>query len=256
VHNFIPQSLIASLVEEAFQIEDDAFLSTETHTPYQLETDSSLPSTHPRNTLIQSRKRIVDFERIPDASPLKALYQDPQMTEFVKRVLGLDELHPSACPFNAGYYNIFRKGDGLGWHFDHSDFGVNLVLQQPDAGSGGEFQFHHNTREAGSGASGDVDPPILSSYPAVGAILEQGIDADITPPVTVAHDITVGSLVIFAGRWSLHRVAPVTAGERVNVIFTYEAKPDAGVDEYSLKKFFGRTAAEANAAKDRAAAGS
>jgi hypothetical protein len=248
VHNFIPESLIASLVQEAFDNEKDAFVSTETHTAYQLESDCSLPPSHPRNTIIQSRKRIVDYERIPENSCLKALYEDPQMTEFVKRVVGLADLHPSACPFNAGYYNIFRPGDGLGWHFDHSDFGVNLVLQQPEVGGGGEFQFHHNTREGGNRSSSNQEPSITSSYLAVGEILESGANASVLPPVSVVHDITVGSLVIFAGRWSLHRVAPVSAGERVNVIFTYETNPDAGVDEYSLKKFFGRTVAEADAA--------
>jgi hypothetical protein len=37
-------------------------------------------------------------------------------------------------------YNGYYHGDGLGWHFDLSEFGVNLVLQEPSGG--GTFDYN------------------------------------------------------------------------------------------------------------------
>lgn len=47
----------------------------------------------------------------------------------MQTVVGIPELHLSICPFNSAMYNGYYDGDGLGWHFDRSEFGVNLVLQ-------------------------------------------------------------------------------------------------------------------------------
>ena len=49
-----------------------------------------------------------------------------------------------------------------------------------------------------------------------------------------------GSLCIFRGVDSLHRVKPVTKGRRVNAIFTFEKEEGKVMGEYGLKKFFGR----------------
>ena len=120
---------------------------------------------------------------------------------------------------NAAYYNEFGQGDGLGWHFDRSRFGVNLVLQQP--GAGGDFQIHHNTRTE------------LDMYPfgTVGKIL----GGDLSEVVTVGG-VGAGSLVLFSGRSSLHRVTPITASPpRINTILTFEEQP--GQKANSCKSF-------------------
>ena len=69
------------------------------------------------------------------------------------------------------------------------------------------------------------------------------------PPDGVAAErvegLAAGSLLFFAGRLSLHRVSPVVGPTpRVNAILTYEKRPGAMANPYSLEKFFGRTAAE------------
>lgn len=58
------------------------------------------------------------------------MYNSEEFISFLSNVLNTSKpLYKSACEYNAAYYNIFHKGDGLGWHFDRSDFGVALELQ-------------------------------------------------------------------------------------------------------------------------------
>jgi hypothetical protein len=164
---------------------------------------------------------------------------------------------------SAGYINTFERDDGLGWHFDRSEFGVNIVLQQP--ASGGRFELHHNTRSAADEWAFDTVERILNTPPG-GRHPES-----VQPPVDTASDVRAGSLVVFSGRWSLHRVTPVTDSlPRINVILTYEKEgPQAAAaaaaaagggggqpsNEYSLRKFFGRTLQDAEDAKSRRGSG-
>lgn len=213
--------------------ERTAFHSRETHTVYQEEPDPSLPDNHCRNAQQKSEKHIVDYERIGAASPLRALYQEPRFVELVQRVVGLDRIYASACPFNSAYLNVFEDGHGLGWHFDRSEFGVNLILRSPSAG--GAFEFHRGTRS-------EED---LLSYDRASEVLALG---SAHPGVSSITDARPGDLVIFNGRLSMHRVTAVEGLEpRVNAIFTYEKEPGARPNAYSLQKFFGRTVEEQEA---------
>ena len=205
---------------------DAAFASSDDHTVYQEEPDQQLPPSHPRNRLMQSTKRIVDYARVPQSSTLREMYGAPQLRSFVEAVVGVPTLHLSACPFNAAMYNGYYDADGLGWHFDRSEFGVNLVLQEPSAG--GVFEYHRLTRSEDD----------LWAYDAV----ERVIGGD---GAMAVDELAAGSLVFFAGRLSLHRVSPVRgATPRINAILTYEKQPDQLANPYSLQKFFGRTADE------------
>ena len=46
----------------------------------------------------------------------------PALLALVQRIVSPEteskSLYLSDCPFNAAYYNMYREGDGLGWHFD------------------------------------------------------------------------------------------------------------------------------------------
>ena len=150
---FLPRATCDELRAEAVGLleSEHAFASSDEHTVYQEEADPRLPPDHARNRLMQSKKRIVDYARIPPQSALRALYTAPQLRGFVQAVVGVPSLHLSACPFNAAMvrphsapsfrracsrracgsrqYNGYYDTDGLGWHFDRSEFGVNLVLQ-------------------------------------------------------------------------------------------------------------------------------
>ena len=103
VPRFLPEHACDELRTEALALleGEQAFASSDEHTVYQEEPDPQLPPAHPRNQLMQSKKRIVDYARIPRFSGLKVLYNAPQLRRFVEAVVGVESLHVSACPFNA-----------------------------------------------------------------------------------------------------------------------------------------------------------
>eukprot|EP00971_Amphidinium_carterae_P113719 2253368-Amphidinium_carterae.2 len=88
-----------------------SFHSTEQHTIYQEEIDSTMPLDHCRNALQHSEKHIIDYDRLPAESPLKDLYAGLDFREMVREIVGLPELHVSACPFNAAYLNVYKDAD-------------------------------------------------------------------------------------------------------------------------------------------------
>ena len=135
--NFLSAEMCAEMSQEVSKArkEGEFFKSSETHTVYQEEQDATLPGDHPRNQLQESAKVIVDYDRVATTSPLRSIYTNPRMLELVRKTTAVPELHLSACPYNAAYLNEFTEGDGLGWHFDRSEFGVNLVLQAPGQGA-------------------------------------------------------------------------------------------------------------------------
>jgi hypothetical protein len=83
------------------------------------------------------------FSSLSDNSLLRNIYQRNSLINLVKKVVGM-EVYKSGCIHNAAYYNIYNINDELGWHFDRSTFGINIILQK--SGEGGEFEYYHNTR--------------------------------------------------------------------------------------------------------------
>jgi len=225
---FLDEATTNALLAEASPLLDNqqtCFSSRDSHNVYQEEDDSRYDADHVRNRLHDSSKRIVDFERLNVSSPLRRVYNDPKLLELVRRCTGLEQLYTSACPYNAAYYNRYDEGDGLGWHFDNSQFGVNLVLQMPIAG--GTFEFHKDTRS-------EED---RYSFQRVSDVLE-----GLSTGVVRVDDVKPGSLILFNGRNSLHRVSPVIGSRaRINAILTYEQSPGKRLSAYSLSKFFGRS---------------
>ena len=237
---FCSSEAVAAMAKEALGCQD-TFYSTDSHNPYLKDEDPKLASTHPRNVQVSSSKTIVNYSQLGADSPLKALYGSAALLGLIRAIVSPErDLFTSRCPISSAYYNIFREGDGLGWHFDNSEFGVNLVLKSAEGGddptgagrSGGEFEFDLNTRSA-------ADP---EAYAAVEGLLASGCPS-CADSVQLASDLAPGSLVVFSGHNSLHRVTPVLAGAspRVNVIFTFEAEEGAMANDYVLRKFFGRT---------------
>ena len=176
-------------------------------------------------------------------------------------------------------YNGYYDGHGLGWHFDRSEFGVNLVLAEPT--EGGTFDYHRNTRDdvadpwafdtvgkiisaarlSAAAAAAPPPPPPPPPPPGGLAAAESAATECLQRTeresngsagesrggleglgVETVGGVCAGSLVFFSGRNSLHRVSPV-AGDapRINCILTYEEQPGQKANAYSLQKFFGRT---------------
>lgn len=177
-----------------------------------------------------SRKTLLAYDNFHDGSPLRQLYNSEILRQLVSFVLtppGAEELmhiYPSADHMGAAYLNIFDKGDQLGWHFDRSQFFVNLVLQS--APSGGDFQFAWDSNSCQGPSYDSLKEVVMGEN-------ESNLHTLSPQP---------GTLMVFAGNRAMHRVTPVQSSKpRINVILTFESTANAVLNDYTRQKFFGRT---------------
>ncbi len=161
--------------------------------------------------------QILNYQ-IPNDSDLRAIYMWPVLSEFVRRVLRVDEIHLSQCPHLALTMKAAFEGDTDGWHYDPNDGVVTLVLQGPDAG--GEFEYAPNIRSLDD-----------QNYAGVKRLFEN--------PEAEGRRITQapGTFTFFNGRNSMHRVKPVgtTLKPRIVAIFSYDQRPDQVFGAHYIK---------------------
>ena len=152
---------------------------------------------------------------------VRQLYDDDRMLRFLEAVLGQAPLFRSADPLDGAQVSHFKPGDELGWHFDNSEFSVTLMLRESDGG--GHFEWHPAIRTSDDERVDDVR-----------AALDGGGAPRRLPTAP-------GTLAIFQGRHSLHRVTPVTGTTtRMNAVFTFGADPDMRLTPLTQQLFYGR----------------
>lgn len=141
-----------------------------------------------------------------------------------RRALGKERLYRYADPFGALNVAAMGAGDELFWHFDQTDFVVSIALR--DAEQGGDFEY----------------APLIRSrdderYDAVAGVLAGERDAVRRIPMTP------GTLLLFAGRHSLHRVTAIAGGiERLVALLAYDTRPDTCSSRLLQQVRYGRTA--------------
>jgi hypothetical protein len=192
----------------------------------QRKPDNAFPQDHPRNVFLNASMRMIAADLIPPGSPLKTLYYWDKMKKMVAGIVGVDDLYDnedSLQPVNALCY---RNGDRSSWHFDSNNaFTMTLMLQSPEKGGG--FEIHPNTRS-------DND----QRYDRVRKVVsddEEGV-------IEVGRE--EGSLCIFRGCNSLHRVSPVK-GDRLRMmgVFVYENEIGITGDPVVNETVYGRKTA-------------
>jgi hypothetical protein len=221
---FMRADAVAELIGHVEAHRDEVHFHDGTHNIYFDPTDGDLPATHPRRRLLRTRKGALAYDTIPEGSPIRALYESDEMTRFVRELLDISELHRDADPLGACSLMVYRPGDELGWHFDNAAFAVTLMLQT--AAAGGVFEYVRMLRT-----------PDDERYDAVEAVL----DGDRTGVIQLEPQ--PGTLSLFRGTYSAHRVTPIEGRrDRVNAVLSYAAEPGQRLNETKQKLFYGRTA--------------
>jgi catechol 2,3-dioxygenase-like lactoylglutathione lyase family enzyme len=173
---------------------------------------------------LRSSKKQIAYDQIPESSPVRRLYEDEETLRFVAGVLGLEELYRLDDPLAALGHAYMEPGDTLAWHFDRSEFAVTLMLQTAERG--GAFQYVPNVR-----SEADERPELVA------AVLEERSDQ------VVSLHPQPGTLTLFRGRRSLHRVSPVEGGRvRVNAVLAYGHEPGMRLNELTQRLFYGTVA--------------
>ncbi len=141
---------------------------------------------------------------------------------FVEDVLDRGRLYRYADSCGALNLAVMGAGDELQWHFDQTDFVVSLALQ--DAEEGGNFEVVPLVRS-------ETD----ECYDAVSRVLEGDRSA------VVRLELTPGSLLVFEGRNSLHRVTRVEGHtDRLVALLSYDTKPGTLSSDRLRKVRYGR----------------
>jgi hypothetical protein len=230
---FLRADVLPDLVAECDALAVDAFLQDVQGTPYlELPDAEAWPAGHPRVTWDRSAVHTVAYDRFaPATSALRALFEWDGLMDLVSRILRRSPLHRYADPLGAMNLAVMHEGDALGWHFDQTDFVVSLAIQPSDAG--GEFENVQRLRWTDSGG-------IDERYDTVARVL-----AGDAPELVTTVPMTPGTLMLFEGRWSLHRVTPVIGSTPRHVaLFGYDTQPGTMSSELLKLVRYGRTEPE------------
>ncbi len=220
---FVTPAGVAALVQDAEGLAQRAHPSGGMGTAY-LETPSDeWPADHPRRHRMKFGVRAVGYDIIPRTSPLRQLYEHPLVTNFIETILNRGPLFHYADPCGALNLAVMAEGDELQWHYDQTDFVVSLAIQ--DAETGGDFEMVPKLRSADD-----------EQYDRV----KQVFDGDHSEVVTLA--MTPGTLLVFEGRNSLHRVSPIKGATLRHVgLLAYDTKPNTVSSEHLRMNRYGRT---------------
>ncbi len=226
LEGFVRDSALERLVVEVQGCLEHAFFCDGSHNAYLSESPACADMRHLRQerTFVGS----VPYDRLPEYGHLNALYLWDPLKDFIGFVLDKPEFHRFADPLGACSVNVFVEGGVHGWHFDESEYTVTLMLQAPEAG--GEFECVPLVRGT------------ESEFQTVNAVLDGGRENVLTLP------FTPGALLIFGGKQSLHRVAPILGKRpRLVPVLCYAEQPGMQNSESVRKLFWGRTGPDPDA---------
>lgn len=224
----LPQFLLREarneMIKEAEANAHLAYFTKQTHNVYLTKPNTSLPLTHVFNRQVNSSKGCITTDQIPLESGLHVIYNNSNFKKFIAHVVQERAIYPYADPLSGINLHYANSGEELGWHFDNSSFAITLLLQAPK--DGGIFQYVSNLRNSNNSEEMNFD--------VVDAVLN-----DKTPVKTLS--IEEGTLVLFRGRNSLHRVTP-TIGNRTRllVVLAYNNKAGVSLSESARMTFYGR----------------
>lgn len=223
---FVHEAGVARLVAEAESLAPLAYHQDVQGTPYLERPSDDWPEDHPRRAHARSSVHVVAYDQHPPDSLLRALYEWDDLLDLLSRLLGRSPLYRYADPLGALNLAVMTDGDVLGWHYDQTDFVVSLAIQSSE--SGGDFENVAHLRT-------DDD----ERYEDVARVLRGEADDRV-----VVEPMTPGTLMLFEGRRSLHRVTTIRGARPRHVaLFGYDTKPGTRSTAQLQRTRYGRVVA-------------
>jgi hypothetical protein len=224
LQEFITAAATAALAREADALARLAYHSVVTGTPYLEAPDPSWPADHPRKFFEPTSVGVVAYDQFPPGSAMRRLYEWAPLMDFIAAALGRQRLYRYADPMGALNLAVMGDGDQLHWHYDQTDFVSSIALRSSDAG--GDFEYVPLIRSASD-----------ENYPRVQALLNGSRECVVRVPMNP------GTLLLFEGRNSIHRVTPIHgATTRLVALLAYDTKPGTRSTKVLQMARYGRTA--------------
>ena len=220
---FIRDDVLEEMLAESERLRERAYFCRQTHSVYLTSPESSLPLDHAVNRTVTSSKGCVCDDHIGADSPLRKLYDSEMFRKFVNSVTGQSAIYPYADRLSSINIHYAERNQELGWHFDNSSFAITLMIQKPDVG--GRFEFIRDFRFSSDGRE---------NYSGVSKLLDGKLE-----PVWLKID--PGTLVLFRGKNSVHRVSPNEGDKtRILAVLAYNSLPDVALSKSARTTFYGR----------------
>ena len=223
---FLTPAGVEAMVADARSLAGRAYRSGGIGTAYLAMPDSEAPVGHPTRWLGPYALGAVAYDLMPRESLLRRMYEWDPVKDLIEAILDRGPIYRYADPFGALNLAVMAEGDELQWHFDQTDFVVSLAIEPSEGG--GDFEVAPLIRSADD-----------ERYETVGGVLD---GSDLSGVVTLP--MTAGTLLIFEGRHSLHRVSPVQGQTpRLVGLLAYDTQPGTTGSELLRQNRYGRTEA-------------
>jgi hypothetical protein len=220
---FLRTEALEAVLSEVDLCVDQAYVSTTSSTVY-LEPGSNVwPPGDPRRVEEITAVGTLAEDQLSSDSWLRRLHGAAAFQRFIGDIVGSSRLYGYADGLTSVNVLVFERGHRLGWHFDEAEYAVTLLLRP--ALSGGMFEYAPLVRHSGA----DRDSAI------------RGVIAGVRQPLTAP--LRAGSLMVFRGRDSLHRVTAVRGGgPRIVAVLSYDKCAGLCLSEHDRRLFYGRIA--------------
>jgi len=225
---FLSAASLRQLVDFAAQVKMDGHRMAGMYTAYSDNLNDGdnpdLPADHPDRIRLPASHRFIPGDLIGADNPLRRIYEYPPFIEYLRRALEVAQLHPIADELGRINLLTYEPGDCNGWHFDTNEFIVSLVLQTAE--TGGEYHYIPGLRS-------DDDPNLA-------AVSRRMQNPDAAEGVRQV-DLKAGSLFLFKGKYTLHRVTEIDAArDRIVAIMSYHQSPGHRLSDSSKIAMYGR----------------
>lgn len=223
--DFVTPAALNALIEESQRLARNAFFSTVTGNAYLEAVDSSFPEGHPKRITEITSLGVVAYDEYPKDAVLRRIYEYEPMMKFIGAVLNLKTIYRYADPMGGLNLSVMKDADYLRWHFDQTDFVTSLSIQ--NANLGGEFEFVPMTRNAKDERYDEVKKVLQGTHTGI---------------IKIAN--RPGTLVLFRGRHSIHRVTKIQGPvPRLMGLLAYDERPDVNSTDHLRQMRYGRTKA-------------
>jgi len=216
-----PEAIARAAAEVAPLARGASYTHERQHNVYFLKQVEGLADDHPALKRFQTINHTVCADQLA-GTIVQRVYEYAPLVELIARAIGVPKLYLMDDPLARVNVMEYRPGEALNWHFDRSRYTTTLLIQAAEAG--GEFEYRSNLRS-------DDDP----NYAGVGRFLS-GAD-----PTVSVNPLRAGTLNVFAGRNTLHRVSTVGGGRsRLVAVYSYYDRPGVQFSREERLGFYGR----------------
>ena len=232
--DFVTADVLEEMTRQAKSITHLAYPGPVEVTPYffnyRLGEDEALPASHPLKRRGKRKLSQVAADLIPADFLLSRLHHSQLMLDFLSAVI-TEPVYRNRDPYQSLNISVMDEGGCQQWHFDGGNMVTTLLLQEPE--NGGIFEYVPAIRSETS-----------ENFSEVQAVLDERSDR------ILQNRLQAGTLSLFRGHYSIHRVTPVEGQrQRLQAILGYSTNPKMfGNRESSILHYGPRVAEiEANA---------